>query len=112
MLTGMIVEAGRDPSTFRIAYRVTLPIIAEPPPGERMPFRGSVDQFPEDLASLAEAGVDEGPFRRGLPQRRQNCRHVYQMGGAITRLLAISVPWNPSIYPTSNIMIGVLPGRA
>ena len=66
LLGSMIADAGRDPSALRIAYRVTLPIIVDPPPGERMPFRGPIEEFPDDLAALAEAGVDEVHFDVGF----------------------------------------------
>lgn len=61
-LRAMLRENGRDPATLRIAYRVNMPVIAEPPVGDHMPFKGPLEQFPDDLAALAEAGVDEVHF--------------------------------------------------
>lgn len=61
-LRAAIRAEGRDPSVFEIAYRVNMPIQPGPVNGERMPFSGPIESFREDLAALAEAGVDEVHF--------------------------------------------------
>lgn len=62
LLRAAIRAEGRDPSTFEISYRVNMPIPPAVVNGERMPFSGPIESFREDLAALAEAGVDEVHF--------------------------------------------------
>lgn len=62
LLREAIRAEGRDPSMLEIAYRVNMPIQPAVVNGERMPFSGPIESFREDLAALAEAGVDEVHF--------------------------------------------------
>lgn len=66
LLKSMVRDAGRDNVTFRTAYRVNMPIIADSEMGERLPFSGPFEQWNEDLAALNEAGVDEVHFETGF----------------------------------------------
>jgi hypothetical protein len=52
-------EYGRDPAGLSCTTVVALFSLAEVPERGRRPYTGSIPQIIQDLAALAEAGVDE-----------------------------------------------------
>jgi hypothetical protein len=52
-------EYGRDPAGLSCTTVVALFSLAEVPERGRRPYTGSIPQVIQDLAALAEAGVDE-----------------------------------------------------
>ncbi|GIE90061.1 TIGR03619 family F420-dependent LLM class oxidoreductase [Actinoplanes regularis] len=57
-LRARAAEAGRDPAGIGCVFQVAVRSLAEVPSQGRQPYAGSVKQVVEDIAALAEAGVE------------------------------------------------------